>query len=163
MRAMPFMKRKKGVQFAGVGIDSGGGGVNLPIATRVRLGGVKIGNGVNVTEDGVISVSGGLVDFTSDEQPLGIKWLDGKELYVRTFSGTKTDASFYFDVANIDFVYPICAYLEQSGGTLIYPFFRDSNRYFTVMGQSQSTKRRIVLESAYTGIPYHVTLIYTKK
>ena len=26
MRIMPFMKRKKGVQFAGIGLDTGGGG-----------------------------------------------------------------------------------------------------------------------------------------
>lgn len=36
----------------------GSGGEILP-ATSTRLGGVKIGNGVNVTEDGTISVSGG--------------------------------------------------------------------------------------------------------
>lgn len=37
---------------------SGGGSYTLPIATATRLGGVKIGENVNVTEDGTISVKG---------------------------------------------------------------------------------------------------------
>ena len=37
----------------------GGGGYVLPTATPTRLGGVKIGNGINVDSAGTISVSGG--------------------------------------------------------------------------------------------------------
>ena len=36
----------------------GGGGYVLPTATANRLGGVKIGDGINVENDGTISVSG---------------------------------------------------------------------------------------------------------
>lgn len=44
----------------GDAIGSGGGEPYvLPTATAQRLGGVKIGDGVNVSEDGTISVSGG--------------------------------------------------------------------------------------------------------
>lgn len=42
----------------GEAIGSGGSG-ELPIASTSTLGGVKIGDGINVNEDGVISVSGG--------------------------------------------------------------------------------------------------------
>jgi len=38
---------------------SGGGGYVLPTATASRLGGVKIGSGINVEEDGTISAGGG--------------------------------------------------------------------------------------------------------
>lgn len=38
---------------------SGGGGYVLPVATASRLGGVKIGSGISVEEDGTISASGG--------------------------------------------------------------------------------------------------------
>lgn len=38
---------------------SGGGGYVLPTATESRLGGVKIGSGINVEEDGTISANGG--------------------------------------------------------------------------------------------------------
>lgn len=45
----------------GDAIEGGGGGdpYVLPTATAERLGGVKIGDGINVSEDGTISVSGG--------------------------------------------------------------------------------------------------------
>lgn len=62
MRIMPFMKRKKGVQFAGIGLDTGGGGGGsyvLPPATYSTLGGVKVGTGLEVAEDGTLSSSGG--------------------------------------------------------------------------------------------------------
>lgn len=39
--------------------NSGGGSYVLPAATAERLGGVKIGSGISVTEDGTISASGG--------------------------------------------------------------------------------------------------------
>lgn len=43
----------------GDAIGSGGEQYELPPATALSLGGVKIGNGLSVTEDGTISVSGG--------------------------------------------------------------------------------------------------------
>lgn len=46
----------------------GGGGYTLPTATANRLGGVKIGNGVTVQDDGTISVSGGGSSFVPDYQ-----------------------------------------------------------------------------------------------
>lgn len=46
--------------------DGGGasGGYFLPVATKTRLGGVKIGENIDVTDDGTISAAGGTV---SDE------------------------------------------------------------------------------------------------
>lgn len=41
---------------------NGGGGYVLPIATAARLGGVKIGSGISVEEDGTISASGASAD-----------------------------------------------------------------------------------------------------
>lgn len=54
----PFRKKNGDV----VNIEDameGGEPYVLPTATSSRLGGVKIGSGVNVSEDGTISVSGG--------------------------------------------------------------------------------------------------------
>lgn len=44
--------------FKSLGQSGGGGGYVLPTATANRLGGVKIGDGINVENDGTISVSG---------------------------------------------------------------------------------------------------------
>lgn len=64
MRGLPFFKGKKGPQFAGMNFSDdssggGGGSYTLPTATSSRLGGVKIGSGISVAEDGTISASGG--------------------------------------------------------------------------------------------------------
>lgn len=96
MRIMPFMKRKKGVQFAGIGLDTGGGGGGgsyvLPTATANRLGGVKIGSGLEVAEDGTLSTSGGGggggVNFSTSETVFGM--FGNRTLYTRTFTGTNT-------------------------------------------------------------------------
>lgn len=61
VRSLPFFKRKNGLQFAGIGQDtSGGGGEHyvLPVATASTLGGVKVGYGVSVDPStGVLSVT----------------------------------------------------------------------------------------------------------
>ena len=60
VRQMPFQKGTGGPQYAGLGIGGSGGGgssYTLPTATASRLGGVKIGDNVDVTEDGTISVN----------------------------------------------------------------------------------------------------------
>jgi len=49
------------------GGGGGGGSYVLPVATQNRLGGVKIGNGINVTNDGTISVSQSGGGFTMPE------------------------------------------------------------------------------------------------
>ena len=46
------------INFANLGGGGGGGSYTLPTATSNRLGGVKIGEGINVENDGTISVSG---------------------------------------------------------------------------------------------------------
>ena len=47
------------INFANLGGGGGGGSYTLPTATPTRLGGVKIGDGINVENDGTISVTGG--------------------------------------------------------------------------------------------------------
>lgn len=52
------------------GGESSGSGYMLPVATDSRLGGVKIGSGIDVTNDGTISVDGEITkaDMTTDEE-----------------------------------------------------------------------------------------------
>lgn len=95
MRIMPFMKRKKGVQFAGIGLDTGGGGGGsyvLPTATANRLGGVKVGTGLEVAEDGTLSTTGGggggggsEIDYTATEKKAGYKF-KGSDVYCKLYT-----------------------------------------------------------------------------
>ena len=60
VRSMPYTEAEGKPQFAGMNQGSSGGGgssYTLPTATASVLGGVKIGAGVSVTEDGTISVA----------------------------------------------------------------------------------------------------------
>ena len=43
-------------------IEHGGGGYELPPATEETLGGIKVGSGLSITEDGVLSLSLGNAD-----------------------------------------------------------------------------------------------------
>lgn len=51
----------------GSGGESPGGSYVLPVATRTRLGGVKIGSDVDVAADGTISVNAGSMAATDEE------------------------------------------------------------------------------------------------
>jgi len=94
MRIMPFMKRKKGVQFAGIGLDTGGGGGgSLPIASADTLGAVKIGENLSITSEGLLSAEGGSGEpnFSTTEINTGTKWVDGSDIY--RITGVRNDAS----------------------------------------------------------------------
>ena len=62
MRVLPFFKPKKGWHVAGTNLetDSGGGSYVLPTASADTLGGVKIGEGVTIDDNGVLSANGGV-------------------------------------------------------------------------------------------------------
>lgn len=58
----------------------------LPVASAETLGGVKIGEGLSIdAETGVMSAEGGLPDYSTTEQKTGQKWIDGKDIYFKTF------------------------------------------------------------------------------
>lgn len=61
-----------------------GGGYELPIASASTLGGVKIGENLEISENGVLSASAGVVDYSTNEQATGQKWIDGKDIYFKT-------------------------------------------------------------------------------
>ena len=64
----------------------GGSGGTIPPATSETLGGVKIGAGVNVSEDGTISVSSYAPHaYSTNEVATGRKWIDGKDIYEKTY------------------------------------------------------------------------------
>ena len=100
MRIMPFMKRKKGIQFAGVGLDTGGGGGGtyvLPSATSETLGGIKVGSGLSVTSDGTLSTSGGGggsgVTFSTTEFETPDTWINGKKIFGIVYTNIATNVS----------------------------------------------------------------------
>ena len=73
---------KKGNQLTFTDDFKAGGGADLAPATAETLGGVKVGNGLNVASDGTLSVAG--VDYSITEHLTGRKWIDGRDIYEKT-------------------------------------------------------------------------------
>lgn len=69
-------------------VDGGGSPYVLPIASAETLGGVKVGNGLNINENGVLSNLNPTpytpINYSTTEQATGQKWLDGKDIYKLT-------------------------------------------------------------------------------
>lgn len=64
--------------------EGDGGSYVLPVANAETLGGVKVGAGLSIV-NGVLSADAQLPNFSTDEQKTGRKWIDGKDIYFRTF------------------------------------------------------------------------------
>lgn len=63
---------------------AGGGSATIPPATADTIGGVKIGEGINVTEDGTISTSTYTPPaYSAEEVATGETWVDGKPIYCK--------------------------------------------------------------------------------
>lgn len=66
------------------------GGSNLPIASDETLGGVKVGDNLTITEEGVLSAPAPTPytppAYSTDEIDTGRKWIDGSTIYERVFA-----------------------------------------------------------------------------
>lgn len=72
-------------------LNSGGGegSYTLPIASETVLGGVKVGKGLSIENDGVLNVNAvsSEVQYSTVEKRIGT-WVDGTTLYEKTLVGT---------------------------------------------------------------------------
>lgn len=72
------------------GGEGGGGSYSLPIASDSVLGGVKVGNGLSIENDGKLNVNATVsseVQYSTVEKRIGT-WVDGTTLYEKTLVGT---------------------------------------------------------------------------
>ena len=72
------------------GGGGGGGSYTLPIASDTVLGGVKVGNGLSIENDGKLNVNASVsseVQYSTLEKRIGT-WVDGTALYEKTIIGT---------------------------------------------------------------------------
>ena len=66
-------------------IKEAGSSYVLPIAGSETLGGVIVGEGLTIdSETGVLSADSQIVDYSTDEQLTGRKWIDGSDIYFKT-------------------------------------------------------------------------------
>lgn len=164
MRAMPFMKRKKGVQFAGVGIDAGGGGGGspLPIASADMLGGVKIGDNLSITAEGVLSASGGEITISTNETKIGT--LFGSDLYAiakETTTTPNTTYQEYFDASSfyINPMFGIWYCIHSNGDVESIPISVDRTTYRSTYHIKLTSERR---DATIAATRQYFIFIYTK-
>lgn len=72
------------------GGGGGGGSYTLPIASDSVLGGVKVGNGLSIENDGKLNVNASVsseVQYSTLEKRIGT-WVDGTPLFEKTLIGT---------------------------------------------------------------------------
>ena len=72
------------------GGGGGGGSYTLPIASDTVLGGVKVGNGLSIENDGKLNVNATVsseVQYSTSEKRIGT-WVDGTSLYEKTLVGS---------------------------------------------------------------------------
>ena len=72
------------------GGGGGGGSYTLPIASESVLGGVKVGNGLSIENDGKLNVNASVpseVQYSTVERRIGT-WVDGSPLYEKTLTGS---------------------------------------------------------------------------
>lgn len=157
VRTMPYTEANGKPQFAGMGSGGtgGGGSYTLPTATALRLGGVKIGSGVNVSDDGTISVSGGgggstPAFITGTEQKIGT--LDGEELYkgfYKITSSSSSTTSYKIPIANVKWVYSVSVSLYMSSGA------NTGNKVDKIGCEYYDGQLRITLSSGFQATDQH--------
>lgn len=115
----------------------GGGGYTLPTATASRLGGVKIGSGITVQNDGTISVSGG----TPGSGDVVLLWSEitamtdeQRAALVESISATTLDTNVW--IRTNDMIAPLS---ERNASNLTFNGYYKGNAY-----------RRLVLNSSGT-------------
>lgn len=149
MRIMPFMKRKKGLQFAGIGLDTGGGGGgSLPIASAETLGGVKIGNNLSITSEGVLSASGG-ADFSTNEVDTGCKWVDNKPIYRKVLISNEVSAGSLPTISNVDTIvsFKVMATNPAHNTNYVLPYIFNSSAFYYIFPYKPSGTNTVNFDS----------------
>ena len=71
------------------------GKLNLTAATASKIGGVKVGEGLEIVDGALnVTVSGGF-DYSTDEVDTGQKWIDGKSIYCKVLENVTTNVNSY--------------------------------------------------------------------
>lgn len=68
---------------------------SVPIASANTVGGIKVGQNLTIQSDGTLNAtggSGGGSSYSTSEQVIGT-WINGENIYQKTFSGTTSSSS----------------------------------------------------------------------
>lgn len=154
---------KKGNELTFTDDFKAGGGADLAPATAETLGGVKVGNGLNVASDGTLSVAG--VDYSTTEHLTGRKWIDGKDIYEKTIKFTPTTTVGNVDIdASIDELVSFDGvYHDATNGTYLgINTYLTSSVILSCYISVSTGKIEYAIPSSIVNMEHIVTIRYTK-
>lgn len=165
IRALPFFKGKKGWQFAGGGQadGGGGGGYTLPVATDSRLGGVKVGSGLEITNDGVLSASGGSgggAQYSTTKFDTGKKWIDGRTIYGIVYNGRNYNDHTYPLPSGYNFAVNLSGMVSTTGYE--YPINYHSGGSDSVRSRVESDGLHLSWSMGYDTMSVNMLLEYVE-
>lgn len=140
----------------------GGSPYVLPIASAETLGGVKVGAGLSIAS-GVLSVDQQTVDYSTNEQNTGLKWIDGKDIYSKTVDcGTLPDNTSKLVAAGLSNVTVIKIEGVAIGGSSIPLPHISTNSVYIEISYEASNEVFIRTNGFFSTMHGYVTLYYTK-
>ena len=157
---------KRGNQLTFTEHFNAGGGGDLAPATANTLGGVKVGNGLNVASDGTLSVAG--ANYSTIEQLTGRKDIDGKDIYERTFTNVQltnngtTEVEILSDIYSIKKMYGIAEHNTELDGINARPLPFAGSSSNDIRLDITSNKLRVVTFSDWSSYVATITIEYTK-
>lgn len=144
------------------------GKLNMTAATASKIGGVKIGEGLEITAQGVLkcTVIGGF-DYSSDEFDTGQKWIDGRPIYGRTFHvDTPTNSGELMQLAEGDLIVRIEGAFDFTSGTDVtrrqLPMYFSDALTFAVQENMSTYKVFTLISATNRASNMDVTIFYVK-
>lgn len=124
------------INFSNIGTSGGGGEYVLPVATDSRLGGVKVGSGLSITSDGVLSSEGGAGKST---------WkltYDGSAVYGAT--GLYAKIASYTDLADFFEEQEVILADSAEGNTFVLDSLTDVDTHYLLEGSAGVNQRAVL-------------------
>ena len=146
------------------------GKLNMTAATASKIGGVKVGEGLEIT-DGVLNVtSTGAVDYSTEEVDTGVKWVDGKTIYRKTYNiGDATSTKQLIDTLGSDLSEVIDYFgswnyqLSSQNEFRPLPHFASSSTMcYPIVDRADNNKLYMIIATAASTKSMKLTILYTK-
>lgn len=155
------MAGAKIIKSFGDGLDlTNAGKLNLTAATASKLGGVKVGVGLEIVNGKLNVTATGSLDYSLEEQNTGVKWIDGKDIFQKTLVFDSLPANGTTLISGVNDV--INAYGEQlytGSGTARYYHFPYPDLRWEL---APSTHNITLLNSTSGSTTCKWTFFYTK-
>lgn len=156
-------------------LASGGGGTSdySDLSNKPSINGVTLSGNKTTSDLGISSP----ISYSTSEQDTGLKWIDNKKIYQKTFTGTLTATSAVGTVvsttftvgASVDSVVFLQAAIKNPSGTTyqIVPTLDFTNNRFlriSVDNYASSNQNTVFIQNAWftSNATYYVTMQYTK-